>query len=68
MDSYKHTVSFNEGWDKIDVLFSWLRQFYGKLTMAFPNTASIESYFSILNWEKDDNHSSMTDLTLEGIF
>ncbi len=68
MDSYKHTVSFNEGWDKIDVPFSRLRQFYGRWVMAFSNTVSIELDFSILKWEKDDNRSSMTDLTLEGIF
>jgi hypothetical protein len=68
IDSYKHTLSFNEAWDKINVPFNWLRQFYGGLGMAFPNTTSIESDFSILKWEKDDNRSSMTDLTLEGIF
>jgi hypothetical protein len=68
INSYKHTVSFNEAWDKIDVLFNRLHQFCGGLATAFPNTTSIESDFSILKWEKDDNCSSMTDLTLEGIF
>jgi hypothetical protein len=65
---YKHTVSFNEAWDKIDVPFNWLRQFCSGLATAFANTTSVESDFSILKWEKDDNRSSMTDLTLEGIF
>ncbi len=68
INSYKHTVSFNEAWDKIDVLFNRLHQFCGGLATTFPNTTSIESDFSILKWEKDDNCSSMTDLTLEGIF
>jgi hypothetical protein len=68
IDSYKHTVSFNEVWDKIGVPFNQLRQFCSGLATAFPNTTSIESDFSILKWEKDDNHSSMTDPTLEGIF
>jgi hypothetical protein len=61
-------VSFNEAWDTIDIPFNWLRQFCGGLATAFPNTTSIESDFSILKWEKDDNRSSMTDLTLKGIF
>ncbi len=68
INSYKHTVSFNEAWDKIGVPFNRLRQFCGGLATAFPNTTSVESDFSILKWEKDDNRSSMTDLTLEGIF
>jgi hypothetical protein len=68
INSYKHTVSFNEGWDKIDVPFNRLHQFCSGLATAFPNTTLVESDFSILKWEKDDNRSSMTDLTLEGIF
>jgi hypothetical protein len=68
INSYKHKVSFNEAWDKIDVPFNRLRQFCDGLATAFPNTTSVESDFSILKWEKDDNRSSMTDFTLEGIF
>jgi hypothetical protein len=68
INSYKHTVSFNEAWDKIGVPFNRLRQFCGGLATTFPNTTSVKSDFSILKWEKDDNCSSMTDLTLEGIF
>jgi len=68
IDSYKHTVSFNEAWDKINVPFNQLCQFCDKLAMAFPNMTLVESNFSILKWEMDDNHSSMTDLMLEGIF
>jgi hypothetical protein len=68
INSYKHTVSFNEAWDKIGVPFNRLCQFCGGLATAFPNTTSVELDFSILKWEKDDNRSSMTDLTLEGIF
>jgi hypothetical protein len=68
IDSYKHTVSFNEVWDKIDVPFNRLHQFCDGLAMAFPNTMSVESNFSILKWEKDDTCTSMTNLTLKGIF
>ena len=40
----------------------------GGLGSAFANTASVESDFNILKWEKDDFQQSMMDLTLEGIF
>ena len=33
----------------------------------FPNTATFESDFSILKWEKDANRKSITDLSLEGV-
>jgi hypothetical protein len=42
IDSYKHTVSFNEAWDKIGVPFNWLHQFCDELATTFPNTPSVE--------------------------
>ncbi len=68
MDLYKHMVSFTEVWDKIGVPFNQLRQFCDMLATVFPNTMSVESDFSILKWENDNNRPSMIDLTLEGIF
>jgi hypothetical protein len=68
IDLYKHTMSFNETWDKIDVPFNRLRQFCDGLATVFLNTMFVELDFSILKWEKDDNRTSMTNLTLEGIF
>jgi len=35
--------------------------------MVFANTASVESDFSILGWEKDAYRLSITDLSLEGV-
>jgi len=61
-------MSFNETWDKINVLFNRLRQFCGGLATVFLNTMFVELDFSILKWEKDNNRTSMTNLTLEGIF
>jgi hypothetical protein len=61
-------VFFNEVWDKIDILFNRLHQFYGGLAMTFLNTTLIELDFSVLKWEKDNNHSSMINPMLEGIF
>ena len=47
--------------------FSVLRDFCGGMASIFPNTATVESDFSILGWEKDEYRKSLTDLSLEGI-
>ena len=39
----------------------------GGIATVFLNTASVESDFSILSWEKDKYRLSITDLSLEGI-
>ncbi len=49
-------MSFNEAWDNINVPFN------GGLATTFLNMMSVELDFSIMKWEKDDNHSSMTNL------
>ena len=41
--------------------------FVGELPAVFANTASVESDFSILGWERDEYRLSMTDLSLEGV-
>ena len=48
-----HT-SFKDGWAPMQDCFPKLMDFCGGLATAFPNTASVESDFSIINWEKDD--------------
>jgi len=47
--------------------FTTLQDFCGGIAMVFANTASVESDFSILGWEKDEHRLSLTDLALEGI-
>ena len=44
-----------------------LQQFCGGLATAFPNTATVESDFSVIGWEKDDTRRDLTDFSLEGI-
>ena len=69
IDNQNHTMFFNEGWDALGAdRFGALWMFCGGLGSAFANTASVESDFNILKWEKDDFRQSMIDLTLEGIF
>ena len=62
-----HT-SFETGWSIVDTKkFNVLRDFCGGMASIFPNTATVESDFSILGWEKDEYRKSLTDLSLEGI-
>ena len=47
--------------------FDRLRDFCGGLASIFPNTASVESDFSILGWEMNSHRTSLMDISLEGI-
>jgi hypothetical protein len=47
--------------------FHALRDFFGGLSTVMPTTASVEADFSIINWEKDDFRTSLTEMSLEGI-
>ena len=47
--------------------FEILRDFCEGIATVFVNTASMESDFSILGWEKDKFRLSITDLSLEGV-
>ena len=47
--------------------FPWLQSFCIGLASAFPNTATVESDFSIIGWEKSDDRHDLTDFSLEGI-
>ena len=61
------STSFTEAWALLSDKCGHLREFCGGLASAFPNTASVESDFSVINWEKDDNRTSLTDFSLEGV-
>ena len=43
-----------------------VESFVGGLATIFPNTAVVESDFSILGWEIDEYSKVLTDLTSEG--
>ena len=47
--------------------YASLQDFSGGIVTIFTNTATVESDFSILGWEKDEYHMSLTNLSLEGI-
>ncbi|CAK9880834.1 unnamed protein product [Sphagnum jensenii] len=66
----KHTVhtTFNEAWDSLPDRFGALRRFCGGLATVFANTIAVESDFSILKWEMNENRTNLMHLSLEGIF
>ena len=59
--------SFEKNWDIVKGRFYKLRSFSGALLTVFPNTASVESEFSVLGWEKDEHRESLSNISLEGI-
>jgi len=64
----KHTkkTMFNDAWDDCGGRFSELRLFSGGLAVAFPNTACVESDFSLLKFDFSSNRISMSNLSLGG--
>ena len=44
-----------------------LKEFCGGMGTVFPGTANVESDFSIVNFEKNDYRTALTDLSVEGI-
>ena len=62
-----HNTRFKAGWTIVDGKFSALRDFCTGIATVSANTASVESDFSILGWEKDEYRLSLMDLSLEGI-
>jgi hypothetical protein len=67
LHSFNEKKGFSDSWAVANGRFPLLQKFCGGLALAFPNTASVESEFSIINWEKDTSRQGLTDFSLEGI-
>lgn len=61
------TAVYDDLWADCRVRFPQLQEFCGGLAAVFPNTATVEADFSIINYEKDEYRKSLTDFSLEGI-
>jgi hypothetical protein len=68
IDKHNDMTMFNDAWDCVLGQFEHLRSFYGGLAIVLANTTSVESDFSVLKWEMDDNRIALMHLSLEGIF
>lgn len=58
---------FTQAWDIFKGRFNSLFEFCGGLSTVFPGTATVESDFSVLQWEKTPSRNGLSDLSLEGI-
>jgi hypothetical protein len=68
IDKHNDMTTFNDMWDCVLGQFEHLRSFCGRLATVLTNTTSVESDFSVLKWEMDDNCTALMHLSLEGIF
>jgi hypothetical protein len=59
--------NFSDSWAVMHGRFPLVQKFCGGLASTFPNTATVESDFSVINWEKDSTRQDLTDFSLEGI-
>jgi hypothetical protein len=60
-------VEFKESWEPFGQRYRKFRQFCAGITTVFPGTSTVESDFSVLNWECDEFRSSLTDFSFEGV-
>ncbi|KAH6600444.1 hypothetical protein BASA50_002301 [Batrachochytrium salamandrivorans] len=67
IDAHDQASAFDAAWaaTALDGRFDYLARFIGGLTTPFPNTAPVESDFSILKFRKDAFKKSLTDFSLE---
>jgi len=68
IDKHDHMTTFNDTWDCAPGWFERLRSFYDGLTIVLANTTFVESDFSILKWELDENRTLLMHMSLERIF
>ena len=61
------TTDFKTGWQCTVGRWPDLQALCGTIATVFPNTATVESDFSLIGWEKDAYRTSLTDFSLEGI-
>ena len=66
-DCRKEGPPFKECWSITSKRFPMLQAFCGGLASAFPNTATVESDFSVIGVEKNVYRKSLTDFSLEGV-
>ena len=70
LESESSVHSFEADWALVEgfgLEVQVLRDFCGGIATVLANTATVESDFSILGWEKDEYRKCLSDLALEGI-
>ena len=67
LDAATDKLSFRDVWSGLHERWACLSAFCGGLSTVFPGTATVESDFSIVNFEKTTGRKALTDFSLEGI-
>lgn len=67
IDSFNGKTSFEAAWGPLGSRFIDLCEFCGCIATIFPGTATVESDFSVLRWEKDNFRKSLSDFGLEAV-
>ena len=64
----RNATSFEDGWKCIGSgRFGDSKVFCGSLATVYPGTATVESDFSVVNFEKNQYRNRIIELSLEGI-
>jgi hypothetical protein len=67
LDSCTDCSKFADVWHLLGEKSTPLRAFAGGLAAVSPSTATVESDFSLMKWEKNKFRSAQTDFSVEGI-
>jgi hypothetical protein len=67
IDASNGRTSFDCAWTTLIARFPDLAEFCGGNATVFPGTATVESDFSVLRWEKDAFRKSLSDFGLDGV-
>lgn len=67
IDSCDGRTSFDSAWKLLAPQYPDLVDYCGGIATVFPGTATVESDFSILRWEKDSFRKSLSNFGLEGV-
>jgi hypothetical protein len=65
--SLSSATGIEVAWRPVGLRFPLLKQFCGGFSSVVLGTAKVESDFCVLKWEFDQNRSSLTEFSLEGI-
>ncbi len=65
IDAMSGKLSFKDGWSLLGAWFPNLMDQCGVVTMLFPGTSTVESYFFVLCWEKDEYRKALSNFRLE---
>ena len=61
MDDY---IAFDDAWGSLHLRYPLLCMFFGGLASVFPGTATVESDFSIIWYEKDDYQTALINFSM----